>query len=210
LSYSKHISDNFSNYVKISLKFHISLQKWEQQPNLPKVRHMRSLRLLPTVLLFTLVLLSVATPQAQSQSTESSLPYVYSNDTFPPYRATVARHTLRLAVPINSPSVSALKLTAPAGFTLNRRVEVFNHKTGEKLPVNVNLDRQTVELSFDRAVAPGTAIDVELNNVRVWGLEKHYDLAVKFTDNSQNVSDAKSQVANDRYINLGRTGLRRS
>jgi Protein of unknown function (DUF2808) len=172
---------------------------------------MRSHRLLSTAIMFTLAL-TVATPQAQSQSIESRLPYVYSTDTFPPYRATVARHTLRLAVPTNSPSLSALKLTAPAGFTLTRRVEIFDRKTGEKLPVNVNVnaDRQTVELRFDRAVAPGTEIAIELNNVRVWGLEKYYDLAAKFTGNNHSSSDTKSQVTIDRYISLGRTGLRRS
>jgi hypothetical protein len=123
-----------------------------------------------------------------------------------------------LAIPANSQPVAALKLTAPDGFKLDRRVEVFDNKTGAKLPVNVNIvggaapveHRQTVELSFDRAVTPGMAIDIELNNVGVWGLEKYYDLAVKFTGNNRNNRDAKLQVSNDRYVNLGRTDLRRS
>jgi Protein of unknown function (DUF2808) len=155
--------------------------------------------LVSTVTWFALALITIAAPQAQSQLTAagSTLPYVYSNYTFPPYRATVARHTLRLAIPASSQPVSALKLTAPAGFKLDRRVEVFDNKTGAKLPVNVNIDRQTVELSFDRAVNPGTAIDLELNYVGIWGLERYYDLAAKF-------------VSSDRYISLGRTDLRRS
>ena len=155
--------------------------------------------LVSTVTWFALALTTIAAPQAQSQPTAagSTLPYIYSNYTFPPYRATVARHTLRLAIPASSQPVSALKLTAPAGFKLDRRVEVFDNKTGAKLPVNVNIDRQTVELSFDRAVQPGTAIDLELNYVGIWGLERYYDIAAKF-------------VSGDRYINLGRTDLRRS
>jgi uncharacterized protein Usg len=58
---------------------------------------------------------------------------------------------------------------------------------------------QTVELSFDRAVKPGIAIDIdlELNYVGIWGLERYYDLAAKF-------------VSSDRYIDFGRTDLRRS
>jgi Protein of unknown function (DUF2808) len=164
---------------------------------------MRSHRLLSTVILSILTLTTIATAPAQSQLNDTT-PYVYSTDTFPPYRATVARHTLRLAIPANSPSVSALKLTAPVGFTLNRRVEVFNNKTGEKLPVNVNVNGQTVELSFDRAVAPSTSIDLELNNVRVWGLEQYYDLAVRFTGR-----DLKFPVAKG-YTNIARVGLRRS
>jgi hypothetical protein len=140
--------------------------------------------LVSTVTWFALALTTVAAPQAQSQPTAatagSTLPYIYSNYTFPPYRATVARHTLRLAIPASSQPVSAL-----------------NNKTGAKLPVNVKIDRQTVELSFDRAVNPGTAIDLELNYVGIWGLERYYDLAAKF-------------VSSDRYIDLGRTDLRRS
>ncbi len=157
--------------------------------------------LVATVTCFALALATVTVPQAQSQLTaaaaDRTLPYIYSNYTFPSDRATVARHTLRLAIPANSQSVSALKLTAPAGFKLDRRVEVFDRKTGVKLPVNVQLDRQTVELSFDRAVNPGTTIDLELNYVGIWGLERYYDIAAKF-------------VSSDRYISLGRTDLRRS
>jgi Protein of unknown function (DUF2808) len=163
--------------------------------------------LVSTVTCFALALTTIAAPQAQSQPTAagSTLPYIYSNYTFPSYRATVARHTLRLAIPANSQPVSALKLTAPAGFKLDRRVEVFDNKTGVRLPVNVKIvggaapveHRQTVELSFDRAVNPGTAIDLELNYVGIWGLERYYDLAAKF-------------VGSDRYIDLGKTDLRRS
>jgi hypothetical protein len=178
---------------------------------------MRSPCLVSTVIL-TLALTTVATPQARSQSAvgvaspseNSTLPYVYSNNTFPSERTSIARHTLRLAIPTNSKSVSALQLTAPAGFTLNQKVAVFNHKTGESLPVNVSIAGQTVELSFNRAVEPGTAIDIELNNVGVWGTDRHYDLAVKFAVDNRNTNGSKLQVANDRYINLGRTGLRRS
>jgi hypothetical protein len=168
---------------------------------------MRFHRLLSTAILFTLALTTVATSQAQSHSSEGTQPYIYSTNTFPSYRATVARHTIRLSIPSNSPSVSALKLTASDGFTLDKRVEVFNNKTGEKLPVNVNIDGKTVELSFDRAIQPGTAIDVELNNVRVWGLDRHYDLAAKFVTVNQDKSGVSSE---SRYINLGKTDLRRS
>ena len=157
---------------------------------------MGSHRLLPFAALFTLALATISTSAAQSQSAVGTLPYVYSNYTFPSARASIARHTLRLAIPATSNSVSGLKLTAPAGFTLNRQVEVFNHQTGESLPVNVIIAGQTVELSFDRAVEPGTAIDIDLNNVSVWGTARYYDLAVKF--------------AGDRYISLDRASLRRS
>jgi Protein of unknown function (DUF2808) len=168
---------------------------------------MRFHRLFPAAILFTLVLTTFATSQAQSHSTESTLPYIYSTDTFPSYRATVARHTLRLAIPTDSQSISALKLTAPDGFTLDKRVEVFNNKTGEKLPVNVNIEGKTVELSFNRAIQPGTAINVELNNVGVWGLARNYSLAAKFVTLNQDKSGVSSE---SRYINLGKTDLRRS
>lgn len=170
---------------------------------------MRSHRLLPLATLVTLAL-TAATPQAQSQPAERTLPHVYSHNTFPSEHASVARHTLRFVVPATSKAVSALKLTAPAGLTLNQKVAAFNHKTGESLPVNVSVDRQTVELSFNRAIAPGTAIDIELNNVGVWGTNRHYDLAVKFASDNRNTNVGKLQVANDRYINIGRTGLRQS
>jgi hypothetical protein len=166
---------------------------------------MCSYRLLSIATLCTLALTGVATTaNAQSQSAENTLPYVYSNNSFPSARASVARHTIRLAIPSNSKSVSTLKLTAPAGFTLNQKVAVFNNKTGESLPVNVSIAGQTVELSFVRAVAPSTAIDVELNHISVWGTDRHYDLAVKFA------SDVNLQVSTDRYINIGRVSLRRS
>jgi hypothetical protein len=173
---------------------------------------MRSHRLLSASVLCVLTLTAITIPQAHSQSRDrSSLPYIYSNSTFPPYRATVARHTIRLAIPTDSQAVSALKLTAPAGFTLNRQVEVFDRLTGTKLPVDVNIDGQTVELSFDRAVAPGMAVNIELNNVNVWGLEKHYDLAAKFVSNKIDNNDNKSfKESSDRYTNIGRTELRRS
>ncbi|PSB45835.1 hypothetical protein C7B77_25035 [Chamaesiphon polymorphus CCALA 037] len=135
---------------------------------------------------------------------------MYSNYTFPSARASIARHTLRLAIPTNSKSVSALKLTAPAGFTLNQKVAVFDNKTGKSLPINVSIAGQTVELSFDRAISPGTAIDIELNNVSVWGTARYYDLAVKFASDNPNVNDGKLQASTDRYINIGRTGLRLS
>ncbi|PSB59626.1 DUF2808 domain-containing protein [Chamaesiphon polymorphus] len=167
---------------------------------------MSSHRLLSMATLCTLLLTAVATPQAQSQSAEGTLPYIYSNYTFPSARASIARHTIRLAIPTNSKSVSALKPTAPAGFTLNQKVVVFDHKTGKSLPVNVSIAGQTVELSFDRAVEPGTAIDIELNNVSVWGTARYYDLAVKFAGDN----GSRLQVANDRFTNIGRTGLRLS
>lgn len=172
---------------------------------------MGSHRLLPLATLFTLALATVATTtNAQSQSTENTLPYIYSSYTFPSERASVARHTLRLAIPGDSQSVSTLKLTAPAGFKLNQKVEVFNNKTGESLPVNVSITGQTVELSFNRVIKPGTAIDIELNNVGVWGTSRHYDLAVKFAGDNRNDKGDKMQVAESRYVNIGRTGLRRS
>jgi Protein of unknown function (DUF2808) len=172
---------------------------------------MRSHRLLSFATLCTLALTTVATSaNAQSQSTDSTLPYVYSHNTFPSERASIARHTLRFAVPADSKSVSAVKLTAPAGFKLNQKVAVFDNKTGESLPVSVSIAGQTVELSFNRAVEPGTAIDIELNNVNVWGTDRHYDLAVKFAGDNRNANGGKLQVSNDRYVNIGRTGLRRS
>ncbi len=161
--------------------------------------------------LCTLALTGVATTaSAQSQSAESTLPYIYSNYTFPSARASVARHTIRLAIPTNSKSVSALKLTAPAGFKLNQKVAIFNNKTGESLPINVSIAGQTVELSFNRVVEPGTAIDIELNNVSVWGTARHYDLAVKFAGNNPNDKGSKMETSNERYLNIGRTDLRRS
>lgn len=181
-----------------------------QQPNLREVKHMRSHRLLSIATLFTLALTTVATSANAQSQTEGTLPYIYSNYTFPSARASIARHTLRLAIPTNSKSVSALKLTAPAGFTLNQNVTVSNNKTGESLPVNVSIAGQTVELSFNRAVEPGTAIDINLNNVGVWGTKRHYDLAVKFAGDNPNVNDGKVQSSNDRYVNIGRTGLRLS
>jgi hypothetical protein len=104
--------------------------------------------------------------------------------------------------------VSAVKLTAPAGFTLNQKVAVLDNKTGESLPVNVSVAGQTVELSFNRAIEPGTAVDIELNNVSVWGTDRHYDLAVKFAGDNRNANGGKLQVSNERYVNIGRTGLR--
>ncbi len=171
---------------------------------------MRFHRLLPFATLCTLALTTIVTPQAQSQSAESSLPYVYSTYSFPPaYRGNFSRrHTIRLAIPNNSQPVSALKVTAPDGFTLNQEVEVFNNKTGEKLPVDVNVNRQTVELSFNRPIESGSAIDVELNYVKMWGTGRHYDLAVKFVSDNKNASNGKLQVSNERYIHLGRTDLR--
>jgi Protein of unknown function (DUF2808) len=172
---------------------------------------MRSHRLFSIATLVTLALTNVTTgANAQSQSAESTLPYVYSHNTFPSERASIARHTLRFAVPATSKSVSAVKLTAPAGFTLNQKVAVLDNKTGESLPVNVSITGQTVELSFNRAVEPGTAVDIELNNVSVWGTDRHYDLAVKFAGDNRNANGGKLQVSNERYVNIGRTGLRRS
>ncbi len=170
---------------------------------------MNSHRLVSAVIMAALTT-TVAIPQAHSQQTESNLPYVYSNYTFPPTRSTTVRHTLRLAVPANSRHVTALKFTAPAGFTLNRDVEVNSNQTGEKLPVDINLDRQTVEISFKRPIAPGTKLDVNLNNVNVWGLSRHYDVAVKFAGDNLNASRDKLQVSdNSQYIDLGKADLRR-
>lgn len=172
---------------------------------------MGSHRLLSIATLLTLTVTSLSTSvTAQGQSAESALPYVYSQYTFPSERASVARHTLRLAIPNNSKSVSALKLTAPAGFTLSQKVTVSNNKTCEDLPVNVSIVGTTVELSFNRVVEPGTTIDVRLNNVSVWGTDRHYDLAVKFASDNRNAGGAKLQVTNDQFVNIGRTGLRRS
>ncbi|AFY92964.1 DUF2808 domain-containing protein [Chamaesiphon minutus] len=170
---------------------------------------MRFHRLLPFATL-CLALTTIATSARAQSQTESTLPYIYSNYTFPSARASIARHTLRLAIPTNSKPVSALKLTAPAGFTLNQKVSVLDHKTGKSLPVNVSIAGQTVELSFDRAIAPGVAIDIELNNVSVWGTARYYDLAVKFASDNLNVNDGKMRASNDRYVNIGRTGLRLS
>ena len=171
---------------------------------------MRSHRLLPFATLCTLALTTVATSANAHSQTESTLPYTYSHSTFPSARASIARHTLELVIPSNSKSVSAVKLTAPGGFKLNQKVVVFDHKTGESLPVTVSIAGQSVELSFNRAVEPGTAIDIELNNVSVWGTARYYDLAVKFAGANRSDNDGKLQVSNDRYVNIGRTGLRLS
>ncbi len=169
---------------------------------------MRSHRLLSIATSFTLALTSVVTGVSAQNTTQSALPYVVEHNTFPSERASIARHTLEFVVPSNSKSVSAVKLTAPAGFTLNKKVIVSNSKTGKILPVNVSIIGTTVELSFDRAVEPGTAIDIELNNVSVWGANRHYDLAVKFAGDNRNANGGKLQVANEPYVSIGRTGLR--
>lgn len=169
---------------------------------------MRSHRLFSIATLFTLALTTVTTGVNAQSKTGNALPYVVEHNTFPSERASVARHTLEFVVPSNSKSVSAVKLTAPAGFTLNQKVIVSNSKTGESLPANVSIVGTTVELSFDRAIEPGTAIDIELNNVSVWGTARHYDLAVKFAGDNRNASSGKLQVANEPYVSIGRTGLR--
>ena len=168
---------------------------------------MRSHRLLSIAALFTLALTTVATGANAQSQTESTLPYVYNHSTFPSERASVARHTLEFVVPANSKSVYAVKLTAPAGFKLSQKVAVFDHK-GESLPVTVSVVGQTVELSFNRAIEPGASIDIELNNVSVWGTARHYDLAVKFAGDNRNANTGKLQVSNERFVNIGRTGLR--
>lgn len=171
---------------------------------------MRSHRLFSIATLLTLSLTTAVTGANAQSQTGSDLPYVYSHDTFPSPRASIARHTLELVVPSNSKSVSAVKLTAPAGFKLGQKVAVFHHKTGEGIPVNVSVNGKTVELSFNRAIEPGVGIDIELNNVSVWGTDRHYDLAVKFAGDNRNANGGKLQAANDRFVNIGRAGLRRS
>ena len=168
---------------------------------------MRSHRLLSIATLFTLALTTVATG-VNAQSKETALPYVFNHSTFPSERASVARHTLEFVVPANSKSVSAVKLTAPAGFKLSQKVVVSDSKTGETLPASVSVAGETVEVSFNRAIEPGTAVDIELNNVSVWGANRHYDLAVKFAGDNRNANAGKLQVSNERFVNIGRTGLR--
>lgn len=62
---------------------------------------MRSHRLLPIATL-CLALTTLATSAKAQSQTEDTLPYICSNYTFPSERASIARHTFRLAIPTTS------------------------------------------------------------------------------------------------------------
>jgi len=110
---------------------------------------------------------SVYTDYASART--ERFPHVDSTVQFPQSKWRIVRHTIRLHIPQESSALSQLSIDVPAGLTASNDISVSD-QSGRKINTNVSVNGSKVTIAFPQPVAPGTRLDIDMNNVRISGV----------------------------------------
>jgi hypothetical protein len=133
--------------------------------------------LLVTATLFT-VIFSFA---SVSNATHADYTSIYSNYQFPSTRTTTVRHTLRIALPEDIAATKTLLVNAPTSFKVNENVVVFDDNN-QPVMAQVKVVGQQISLTFTEPLAPGTRLNLDINNVQIWGTTRTYRVIARAID----------------------------
>ena len=114
--------------------------------------------------------------------------HIDSSVQFPPTKARIFRHTLRLHVPQNSSPLSQLSIQVPAGLTASNNISIYDH-SGREINANVSVNGSQIILMFTQPITPGTKINIELNDIRRTGVSNAwlYPVSVRLAGSNADI-----------------------
>ncbi len=127
------------------------------------------------------------------------VPYITGAVAFPsrvrPSIASRVRHTLRLQVPKTSSALSQLIIDVPDGLIVKNDISVFEH-SGRKINTNHSVNGSQVIVAFPETIAPGTSLDIDMNNVSVLGVSNAwlYQVSAKIVGIDVNIPLGVAQI----------------
>ncbi|MDF5713503.1 MAG: DUF2808 domain-containing protein [Rhizonema sp. NSF051] len=116
------------------------------------------------------------------------LPSIFGEVAFPkrcrPSIASNVRHSFKIQIPSNGNALEQINIRVPEGLDASKKIKVhdqFRHN----IDTNISIDRvrgsNVVTVKFSEPVAPGTILNIDMNNVRVLGVSNAwlYALSVR-------------------------------
>lgn len=116
---------------------------------------------------------SVSVAYGQLATKTEKYPYITGSVAFPvrvrPSIASSVRHTFRIQIPQESSALSHLTIDVPKGLIVRNNISVSD-QYGRKVDTNVSVNGKKVFVAFPSPVAPGTQLEIDMNNVRMSGV----------------------------------------
>ena len=107
----------------------------------------------------------MAPSYASFETDESRFSNVDEDVYFSPTRWRLVKQTFVLHFPENSKAVTQIIIATPPTVAVSNDIEVLEHK-GRKISINVSVNGKNIILDFLKPVAPGSRIDINLNQVK--------------------------------------------
>lgn len=106
---------------------------------------------------------------ASARTDIGNSPHVDGAVQFPQTKWRIVRHTIKLHVPQESSALSQMIIDVPAGLTASNDINLSD-QSNRKIDTNVSFNGRQITLVFPQPVAPGTKLDIDLNNVKISGV----------------------------------------
>ena len=118
---------------------------------------------------------------ASARTDKGNSLHVDSAVQFPQTKWRIVRHTIRLHVSQESTALSQVIIDVPSGLTVSNDI-ILSDSSGQKINATVSVNGRQVTLAFPQPVAPGTKLDIDLNNVKISGVSNAwlYRVSAKF------------------------------
>lgn len=105
---------------------------------------------------------------ASAKYNDGTLPHIDSSSQFPQTRYSNVRHTFRIHIPKNSPSVSELDIEVPNTLTWSHNINdvVVSNENGKKINASISTRGKSILITFAEPVASNTKLEIDINNVK--------------------------------------------
>jgi len=114
------------------------------------------------------VIVAASVPAEYVSAGVGKFPHVNSTVTFPPTQTRNFRHTIRLHIPQESSALSRLSIEVPKGLTVRNDITVSD-QSGQEIDATISINGRQLTVTFPEPVAPGTLLNIAMNNVRRFG-----------------------------------------
>ncbi|MEA5572662.1 DUF2808 domain-containing protein [Calothrix sp. UHCC 0171] len=96
------------------------------------------------------------------------LPHIDSNSQFPQTRWQNVRHSFRVHIPNNSPTVSQLSIEVPNTVTWGHDINDITivDDNNKKVSSQISINGKSIMIAFTKPVAPNTQLEIDINNIK--------------------------------------------
>mgnify|MGYP002783921357 FL=1 len=103
-----------------------------------------------------------------AKDNNGTLPHIDGNSQFPQTHWSNVRHTFRVHIPKNSPSVSQLNIEVPNTLTWSNNTNdvVVANENGKKINANISTNGKSILIAFAEPVASNTKLEIDIKNVK--------------------------------------------
>ncbi|GJD20013.1 unknown protein [Rivularia sp. IAM M-261] len=103
-----------------------------------------------------------------AKDNNGTLPHIDGNSQFPETRRSNVRHTFRVHIPKNSPSVSQLNIEVPNTLTWSNNTNdiVIANENGKKINASISTNGKSILIAFVEPVASNTKLEIDIKNVK--------------------------------------------